>query len=282
MGFMIDTVSYLDQIRWSDLQSWKGEYPLAAGRYFGGGYSWSGTEFTSAKASTGQVLTRVAPIRASEPADQATSGTPGHNLGISAAHDTIARINNAIDQGQLAIPPAGNVIIYLDVEPGTMIEPAFWAGFANTVNTHTIGPDTPFTAGIYTQFVANPSGLYLPQATVQRCLDTAYANWPDVISLCAGFWSANPSASPSESPVSCAACSDPTYTPNWDVFEAYSQPYEGATFPIPIYLWQYAELQVCTGSKAGDCNHPGFAGGQPVDFDSTGTTGAANLMLEIA
>lgn len=69
--------------------------------------------------------------------------------------------------------------------------------------------------------------------------------------------------------------------PNWDRLGSYSQPYKQATHPILNYVWQYAKYESCVGSGPGECGYPEFAHGQKVNFDSTGTTGAANLMLEI-
>lgn len=53
MGIVVDTTTPLNEFNWPDLYSWKGAYPEFAGRYFGGGYTWSDSEFTSTKSSTG-------------------------------------------------------------------------------------------------------------------------------------------------------------------------------------------------------------------------------------
>ena len=270
---MIDTPFPLDQVHWGSFHSWKGEYPSAAGRYFGGGLSWSGNEFKEAKTATRQVLSHVAPRRNSQPEHQLKFGEEGYNQGKIDAEDTIARINNAINSGQLGMPPGGKVIIYLDVELNVQVTPAFWAGFANLVNVYRAGPTTPFTAGIYTPFVSSANGKYLPQVAVRDCLDRANLNWPDAVSLCAGFWAS--SLEP------CGVCSQPAYVPNWDRLGSYSQPYKQATHPILNYVWQYAKYESCVGSGPGECGYPGFANGQKVNFDSRGTTGATNLMLEI-
>lgn len=273
MAFMIDTANYLTQVQWRNLHAWKGEFPSAAGRYFGGGLSWGDSEFTRAKADTFGALTRVAPLRASEKDHQLTPYEDGFRLGQRDAEDTIARINNAINQGQLKMPAGENVIIYLDVEPDVQITPAFWAGFADLINHYRAGPTTPFTAGIYTKFVANAEGKYVPQYAVRACLDRSDLNWPNAASLCVGFWTSEPEP--------CDACISPTYTPDWSRLGSYSQPYDNATFPIANYLWQYAEHNSCVGFGPGQCGQPGFANGENVDFDTSGTTGAENLMLVI-
>ena len=264
MGFMVDTTSYLNDIDWAAFYAWKPQYPGAAGRYFGGGYTWSGSEFTDARASTGGVLTRVAPIRACQPSRQETAGSTGYGYGQADAQDTMTRIGNAITAGQLSVPSGGGAIVWLDVEANVGLTPAYWAGFANELNL-----TFDYAAGIYTQFVNNGSGVYYPQASVQAALNASYNDWSNADSLCAGLWTSEPEP--------CSGCA-PDGAPEWSVLGTYTQPYQGSNYPITNYIFQYAEYGGCTTT----CGVSNFAGGQNLDMDGTDSTGAEGRMLLIA
>lgn len=147
------------------------------------------------------------------------------------------------------------MIIYLDVEAGTSLMPAYWAGWANTVFDYAYNGVLPFLPGIYTQFTLS-GGLYYPQTSVQSCLNTVCEYWPSDQYYCYGLWSNEPEP--------CSYASDPTAVPDWSVFGSFTQIGCGNKFPVPLYAYQYMEptvAQSCPGSS-------GFAGGQNLDLDS--------------
>ena len=61
--------------------------------------------------------------------------------------DTIGEFISAIAAKQLTLPSNGDpVIVWLDVEPGVKIAPAYWAGWANTVFNYDYNGVLPFLA----------------------------------------------------------------------------------------------------------------------------------------
>lgn len=275
MAFAIDTANTLDQINWTTFYNWKPQYPESAGRYFGGGLTWAGTEFTDAKSSTGGVLTHVFPIRACEPSRQEATGPTGHSYGAADGNDTCTRITNAINAGQLQIPASGIVIVYLDVEPGVALSADFWAGFSNEVYNFGFEAAEPFEAGIYTQYVQNASGKYVPQSSVQSALNSSYPKYPSEDTLCYGLWSSDPEP--------CSYCA-PGTVPDWGVFADYNQPYAGVNQLVKLYIYQYAQYgdnQTQQGGCVYTCGDSSFGGGNVIDVDGTASTGAESYGLSI-
>ena len=268
MGFGVDTTDYLNQINWTDFCNWKGQYPGFAGRYFGGGYTWSGTEFTDAKASTGGVLSVIAPIRAST-TGQSVSGSQGHANGVNGATDTCARITNAVNAGQLVLP-AESVIVYLDNEPigsnPNVLTSDYWAGWANTVNNFPFESRLPFVPGLYCTFATDSSGKWVPDSAMQAALNGAYKDYPSEDTVCAGTWTFQP-----HTPLAdyCPAAS----VPDWSLIGDFKQ---GGSITVTTLAWQYVSPVACSPS------YPNWAGGQPLDMDGSDSTGAETNMLRIS
>jgi hypothetical protein len=279
MAFGIDTRNYLNQIDWAELAIWKREYPRFAGRYFGGAPAsdpptWVVPEFTDAKRDTFGALTHVFPLRVPNADLQQTPGLPGYSLGADAGHDTCQRIVNAINAGQLQLPPSGIVHVWLDVEPGTALTPDYWAGFCSSVRSFIYINLQPFRAAIYCYY-QETGGRWLPELSVRQALDSVNSRYPAHYTLCHGLWSSEPQP--------CANCR-PEHIANWSVFGQYSQPYDGTNRPVLLYLYQYAQYgnpQLERGGCRYTCGDRTFAGGQVVDLDSTSTTGAENYALVI-
>ncbi len=262
MALAVDTVSNLSNISWSEFYAWMGHYPIAAGRYFGGGHNWSDSEFTAAKSATGGVLSRIMPLQGCQPSRQETDGTTGYDYGSADGKNTCGSIEKAISAGQLALPSSAAVYVWLDVEPNVAITPAYWAGWANEVNRY-----GPFYACIYTQYV-DESGVWVPQSTVQYALNNSYHYWPKAASVCWGLWTSEPEG--------CSLC-PASAVPDWSVFGKFYQSYDGTNILVPLYLYQYAEKTVCVT----DCGESSFAGKQNLDLDGTDSTGAEACMLNI-
>ena len=270
MSLGVDTTDYLNQINWPDFYNWKGQYPIFAGRYFGGGYTWSGSEFTEAKASTGGKLTSIAPIRAST-LDQSVSGSAGYNNGVNDGNDTCTRISNAINAGQLTVPPSGLIVVYLDNEPigssQNLLTADYWAGWANTVfNFPSEG--APYYPGLYCPFYQDSSGVYVPISGVQTALNDACSKYPSDYVVCWGLWTFEPHSPDSD------YC-PPGSTLNWSLTGKFNQDVCGNSVHVPVYLWQYASPTACSG-------YSNFAGGQDLDIDGSDSTGAESYMLKIA
>jgi len=273
MAFGVDTVSYLDQISWSKLHAWKGQYPAWAGRYFGGGHTWSGTEFTSAKAATNNMLQCIAPIRAST-SSQSTSGSAGYQAGSSDATDTCTRITNAINANQLGVPVAsGTVIVYLDNEPlsstdANVVTADYWAGWANTMYHFVYQGAQPFRPGLYCPFELDGSGKWVAELAIQGSLSEAHSKYPNDYTLCSATWTFQP-----HTPVAdyCPAGSNP----DWSLIGSFNQSQPDGAVNVPTYIWQYASPVAC---KAG-C--PDFGGGQNLDMDGSDGTPAESYMLVI-
>ncbi len=269
MAWAVDTVDSLASIDWAAFYNWKKAWPQWAGRYFYGGADWYSGEFTTAKKNTDGNLVRIAPLQGGLSSREATGGNLGHGYGVDDATATCKSIISAIEATQLTLPSNGDpVIVWLDVEPGVKIEPAYWAGWANTVFNYDYNGVRPFLPGIYTQFT--PSGeLWYPQLSVQNCLNTVCEYWPDDEYTCYGFWTAQPE--------DCSYASDPTAIPDWSVFGSFTQTGCGSKIPVPLYLYQYME----PGSALNICGVKGFAGGQNLDLDSSDDRGGQSYMLSI-
>lgn len=266
MAFGVDTTSYLNTINWSAFYSEVGEYPVFAGRYFGGGYSWSSGEFSSAKTSTGNVLSRIYPLQASVVTRQETIGSTGYDYGVSDANATIGNIIDAIDAGQLQLGSSGLVVVYLDVETDTVLSTDYWAGWSTTViQYYTSSLGGPWEPGVYTHYVQESNGTYSIDSDTSNALNEAPSKYPNGSTQCRGLI-----------PMEPEPCSDCTSTaPAWPTFNTFSQAVYGN---VPVYLWQYAENNGCINT----CGVSNFAGGQNLDFDSSDSTGAQNYMLVIA
>jgi hypothetical protein len=270
MVFGIDTVEYLNTIDWAKLYNWKGEYPGFAGRYFGSTDTWKGTEFTDAKSSTNGVLDHIAPLRGCDSGRQSTTGSTGFSYGQEDGTNCCDRIVNAMNAGQLSLPPGDRVYVYLDVEEGVDVSPQYYSGWASSIYEYAYGALQPFLPGVYTQFV-DSGGLYYPNSYVKNALDSAQGDHPNLNVRCAGFWSNEPEP--------CAYC-DPAASPDWSgVFGTYKQPVSGGDVVVPVMLWQYAEKGGCVTA----CGYGStWAGGQTVDLDGSDETGAEDYMLVIA
>lgn len=282
MGFGIDTAAALNDSRfnWGNFKAWKTIWPGFAGRYFGGGYTWEADEFTDFKATTGGICTKIAPLRASQPDRQTGSYSDGETDGT----DTCDRIRNAIDAGQLQIPTSGEVYVYLDVEAGTALSSAYWAGWANAVNIYDFNGGVPFYPAIYTQFT-NQGGLYLPQPSVQDAVDHACSDYPNADVVVNANWTANPESSTSQ----CG----PDGNADWSALGQPTQDLCGSQVDVPVLLYQYAENCPCI--EEGFSGFAGYSnsstmtvcggGSYPnndLDMDASGTRGAETYMLVIA
>ena len=123
---------------------------------------------------------------------------------------------------------------------------------------------------------------------VRNVLDSVSTHYPAHDTLCSGFWSYEPSAGaplPGPSP-RCFMC-NPTYFPttaDWNAFGQYHQPYKGTNTLVLLYIYQYAQPNPCLNcrTQTNQPEWPNWGGGQPVDLDSTSTTGAENYALVIA
>jgi hypothetical protein len=272
MAFGVDTFNALNTIDWAALYNWKHQYPQFACRYFGGGSSWTEPEFTDAKASTGGQLRFIGPIRRSQVDPQETDGPVGngYGYGITDGNDTCNRIVNAVNAGQLSIPTYG-VLVFLDVEPGTAITPAYWAGFADSVDRYKVGTGAPFFPAVYCS-CTDQSGKYLPSPMVQDALGSAAHYWPSESVSCFGYWASEPEH--------CSYCA-PDTVPDFSVFGTYEQPVgSGQVNAVPVKLYQYAQRGGCTTYP---CNYPAsWTGGQNLDMDGSGTIGTEAQMLVIA
>jgi hypothetical protein len=211
----------------------------------------------------------VVPITGSISSRQTTSGTTGYDYGSSDGETTCENIVAAIQAGQLVLPSDQPVMVYRDIEQGTDIMPAYWAGWATAVDNYTYNGLAPFNPGIYTYYVKQANGLYSPQSSVQTCLNTVCEYWPDAEYLCYGLWANEPEP--------CSYC-DPSAVPDWSVFNAFTQTGCGNKFPVPLHLYQYAERPGCINT----CGVSNFAGGQNVDLDGSDGTQGTTYMLVIA
>jgi hypothetical protein len=300
MAFDIDTRSYLNQIKWKEFHEWKGEWPFYAGRYFGppeDGYpTWDKDEFAIAKQETNNALTRIFPIRPQYDVQQDGTYDQGANDGA----DTCQRILNALPSETeldrpLRLPPGGIVHVWLDAEPppsppGTPLRLSlhYWAGFSHQIYNYVYrDPEThtdkkPFRAAIYCGYAPEaPGGKYLPPLAVRDTLNTVHSHYPAHHTLCYGFWTYEPTAGAPRPGVSgCWMCS-PTYYPStedWAAFGEYRQPHNGTNTLVKLYIHQYAQPSFCNTCP----EWPNWGAGQPVDLDSTSTTGAENYALVIA
>lgn len=272
MAWAIDTTEALNDssVNWTAFYDWKQAWPQWAGRYFGGGYNWSAGEFTAAKKATGGALVRIAPLQGSQASRQQTAGSTGHEYGVSAANATCANIIDAINASQLSLPTNEPVIVYLDVEQGTSIMPAYWAGWATTVYNYVHNGVAPFLPGMYTDYVLDTSNnLYYPQSSVQTCLNTVCTYWPGDNYFCYGLWANEPEP--------CSYASDSTAVPDWSVFGSFTQTGCGNKFPVPLYLYQHMEHKAAVDT----CGVSNFAGGNDFDLDSSDDKGGQTYMLAI-
>lgn len=274
MAWAVDTASELSAIDWSAVYSWKGVYPQWAGRYFSGAFTWSAGE-TKAKAQTNGVLVKIAPISYPNSAGQETTGAAGHSAGISDANTTCGNITSAIDGGQLSLPSGGFVVVWLDVEQRVNLTPAYWAGWATTVNGYRAVGGAPFLPGIYTGYTNDTAtGVWYPQSSVQSCLNTVCKYWPDDDYFCKGLWANEPEP--------CTYATDPTAVPDWSVLGNFTQTGCGNTpSPVPLYLYQYMERTKATAAVPSGCGVSNFAGGQNLDLDSSDDRGGESYMLTI-
>ncbi len=271
MALGVDTVDALSSIDWSAFKDWCGLYPAYAGRYFGSGYNWVQEEFTAAYSATGGVLSKIVPIQSSQSGRQQTTGSDGYNYGVSDAGATCQSIVSAINAGELKIPASGSVYVYLDVEQGTALTTDYWAGWSNTVFNYPFGANSPFWPCIYTWYGEQSNGQYAPSSYIQDALNSSCSSYPNHATLCYGLWSNEPEP--------CSFCNFPKVSPDWSVFNSFSQNICDASKPVPLLLYQFAE----TGGCVVACNNPSFAGGQNLDLDSdnNGLTVAQNYMLTI-
>jgi hypothetical protein len=161
--------------------------------------------------ATGGVLTKVVPITGSIYSRQTTSGTTGYDYGSTDGETTCANIVDAIQAGQLVAPSDQPVMVYLDIEQGTNITPAYWAGWATSVYNYTYNGLAPFNPGIYKYYVRRNSSLYLPQSSAQTCLNPVCEYWPDTEYVCGGL--------AADEPEPCSHCV-PSAIPDWSVFDA--------------------------------------------------------------
>jgi len=274
MALGVDTASYLTDIDWTAFEGWAGEYPSYAGRYFGGGYDWESGEFSSAYAATGGTLSKIIPLQGDTTAiqeRQETSGSAGFTYGQEDAQATCDSIKTALTNNELQLPTGGVVALYMDVEDGVALTVDYWSGWANAVFTYKLSDGSePFSPCIYTRFVKNSSGMYVPQSSVAQALNSSCASYPTEQTLCYGLWSNEPEP--------CSYCTPP-FNPDWTVFGPVTQVCGQALHEVYVELYQFAERSGCVNT----CNVPDFAGKQNLDLDSdnSGQTGAQQAMLVI-
>lgn len=291
MAFGIDTLTNLNNadFDWSNFYEWRGLWPEFVGRYFGpsngSGLAVSG-EFKSFYGTTGNACKYVVPICSPFQSRETETGTTGYDDGVSDANDTIKLINDFLNSGELAIPSSGEIYVYLDVEANTAISPAYWSGYANTIYlAKDAGGAQIFFPAIYTQFVQNSSGKYVPQTSVVNTLTDACKDWPDAYVRCFGFWPNEP-----ENPASTYCVAKPG-TLDFGVFGTFSQNLcASGSADVPVLLWQYADPCVCLpagySSYAGLGNATIYCGSTPyqnnnIDMDGSDSTGAESYMMTI-
>jgi hypothetical protein len=272
MALGVDTASALSNINWSAFKQWCGMYPAFAGRYFGSGYTWVPGEFTAAYQTTSGLLGKIVPIQASQSTRQQTAGSTGYNYGASDANTTCRSIGSAISAGQLNIPSSGSVYVYLDIEEGTALTTDYWAGWSQEVFNYSLNAGSPFWPCIYTWYGQQSNGKYAPASQVQNALNSAGSSYPGHATQCYGLWANEPEL--------CSLCNYPKVSPDWSVFQSYSQNINGANKPVPLLLYQFAEKSACNSV----CNNASFAGNQNLDLnsDNNGASGAQNYMLIIS
>jgi hypothetical protein len=265
MALGVDSASSLASINWQSFYNWDGSYPTYAGRYFGGSFSWVPGEFIAAMKETGGILNKIVPIQSCITGNEQATGAVGYNLGKTDAINTCLSIVSAINSGQLVIPPSGSVYVYLDVEMGVNLSVDYWAAWSSNIFNYVMNGNCPFWPCIYTWYGAQPNGKFSPGESVQNVLNSVYTTYPDHESLCYGLWSNEP-----EPNAYIAAKA----SPSWSVFNPVFQKTPGASKPVPLLLYQFAEKGTNTA----------FAGGQNLDLDSdnSGITVAQNYMLTIA
>jgi hypothetical protein len=269
---------------WPHLHDWKGQWPGFVGRYFGGGYDSTAGEFTYIRNTTGGTCLHVAPLQGSDSARQSQSNTTGYDNGAEDADQTSRNIIAFLTSGELSLSSFGGAYVYLDVEPGTALSPAYWAAWATTVYHYALSDGSePYFPAVYTQFVQS-SGVWLPQGSVQTALNKACSDYPAAAVQCYAFWTGNP-----ETAAMCA----PDGIPDWSALGKFTQNLcGGSTFTVPNLLYQYAEPCSCVGygySKyAGisncadffDCSGQGYPNNN-LDMDGSDDTGAETYMLTI-
>jgi hypothetical protein len=271
MALGVDTASALSNINWEAFYDWCGLYPVYAGRYFGSGYNWVQGEFAAAYSATRGVLNKIVPIQASQSARQQAAGSAGYSYGASDAGTTCQNIALAISAGQLSIPASGSVYVYLDVEQGTALSAGYWAGWSTTLFNYPLGAGSPFWPCIYTWYAQQSNGKCSPSILIQNALNSSCSSYPNHAALCYGLWSSEPEL--------CSYCNFPKASPDWSVFNPFSQNTCSSNKPVPLLLYQFAEKGACNTS----CGNNSFAGSQNLDLDSdnSGATGAQNYMLAI-
>jgi hypothetical protein len=264
-------------ITWSAFYNWEqpNRYPAYAGRYFDSSSSWTPGEFASAKSATGGVLNKIVPLQAGNASREQQAGSIGHGYGDSDARATCQQIVNALNAGVLAIPPSRQIYVYLDVEANTALSVDYWAGWATAVYHYPAGSTYPFWPCIYGHYTKDPSnGRYSPD--VAAALNSSYSNYPSDPTRCFGLWSSEPEP--------CSYC-NPNASPDWSVFNPFSQSYGETAYPVPLLLYQFAEHGILAQNSGCVyyCGRQDYAGGQNLDLDSdnSGNSGAQNYMLLI-
>ena len=195
MAFGLDTAENLNSsnFNWANFHSWKEEWPQFVGRYFGGGYNATAGEFTAFKTTTGGKCLYVLPIQGCQQSRQETSGSTGVSYGIVDAKQTIGNINKFLSSGELVVPPSSEIYVYLDVEPGVHLTPAYWAGWANQIFTmKDPSGSAVFWPAVYAQFVENSSNLWVLNSLVANALNKACSDWPSYSGECYALWPAQP------------------------------------------------------------------------------------------
>lgn len=291
MPFGIDSATNLNNscFNWTNFNNWKGEWPAFVGRYFADLDSTNrydpavAGEFSSFYKTTGHVCKYVVPVSAPSATRLETGGSTGNSYGAYDAEQTIASINSFLKSAELYTGTSGaQVYVYLDVEAGVSLTPAYWAGWANSIFYAGNGQGQEiYYPAIYTQFVSS-SGTWGLNSDVISALNNACSAYPNAAVQCYGFWSNEPE------PYSGCNGSIPS-SPS---FETFNQQLCGSSAHVPVYVWQYDENCVCM-----EGGYPGFGGtsncsqfsycsngnydNNNVDLDLS-FTGAENFMLAIS
>jgi hypothetical protein len=230
MDVGIDTYrSRLDLIRWDAFRLAHGGTktggviaggePAFAGRHFlgGTGFLWGHGEATDCMTNPSpQALTQlnfltlaIAPVQAAFNSRQQLTGEAGRLYGAIDARALCDRLAAALQAGEFALPPAGRVLVWLNVDPAAALSPDYWAGWADQVNLYAFfavmsaGPQVvqPFRAGVQCRFQLD-AGHLRPNPQVLTALRGARTAWPGANSTSHACWADAPT----------------TDAPDWSVF----------------------------------------------------------------
>jgi hypothetical protein len=270
------------ELDWPGVQNWitgsgwnSGKGPQFAVRNFmTGQFQCAVAEPAKAQAQM-NTLARIVPIARPDLTRLATAGDEGLEYGETDARVFCERIGDRIAAEEFDIPTRV-IYLYLDVPPGAVLTPDYWAGWADVVHTyqltrlvdHVVGTITipslqisqPFLPAISAPFDLDlATSKWTLGANVTTCLNAVAAAYPGRQVRCYGFW---------------AEATDPAKRvfPNmpldWTQLPIYRMPLSAtASQPVWILGWRYTEQATIPDAS--------FAAGTPISLEATqeGTLG---------